>query len=160
MYQKECCKCWLITTTAIFKAYYYFKMQKYVSYGNFPCTLPSDDSFRQHHFTLLLGPNCLICTALNLYSFFNTKFWPNFKRSHQGINSPSRRTTGEGGTRLRGRFAQVLLDGLGIKGAQSYFVIFLFQNYWRFWYHKKAHIFLITHVIFYGWNMLRMEDID
>ena len=36
-----------------------------------------------------------------------------------------------------------------IKGAQSYLFNF-FSNFWRFWYHKKAHIFLITHVKFHG----------
>ena len=25
-----------------------------------------------------------------------------------------------------------------------------FPNFWRFWYHKKTHIFLITHVKFHG----------
>ena len=35
------------------------------------------------------------------------------------------------------------------KGAQSYFFNF-FPNFWRFWYHKKAHIFLITHAKFHG----------
>ena len=36
-----------------------------------------------------------------------------------------------------------------VKGAQSdLFNIFL--NFWRFWYHMKAHIFLITHVKFHG----------
>ena len=31
-----------------------------------------------------------------------------------------------------------------VKGAQSYLFNF-FSNFWRFWYHKKAHVFLITH---------------
>ena len=44
---------------------------------------------------------------------------------------------------------------LFIKGAQSYF-----SNFWQFWYHRKAHIFLITHVKFYSPNMLHLEDIN
>ena len=36
----------------------FFLMRKYVPYGNFPYTLPSDDSLRQHYFTLLIGLNC------------------------------------------------------------------------------------------------------
>ena len=46
------------------------------------------------------------------------------------------------------------------KGAQSYFFNFL-KNFWRFWYHhKKAHIFLSTHVKFHSQNMFHKEDID
>ena len=44
-----------------------------------------------------------------------------------------------------------------IKGAQSDLFNF-FPNFWRFWYHKKAHIFLITHVKFRSWKELRLED--
>ena len=39
-----------------------------------------------------------------------------------------------------------------LKGAQSYLL-----NFWRFWYHKKAHIFLLTHVKFHGWKVLHLE---
>ena len=42
---------------------------------------------------------------------------------------------------------------------QSYFFNF-FSNFWRFLYHKKAYIFLITHVEFHNWNMFIWEDID
>ena len=41
------------------------------------------------------------------------------------------------------------------KGVQSdffNFYIFSPQNFWRFLYHKKAYIFLITHVKFYSWK--------
>ena len=34
---------------------------------------------------------------------------------------------------------------LPFKGAQSYLINFFFSNFWRFCYHMKAHIFLITH---------------
>ena len=44
-----------------------------------------------------------------------------------------------------------------LKEAQSYFFNF-FSNFSGFWYHKKAHIFLITHVKFYNWNMFCLED--
>ena len=44
------------------------------------------------------------------------------------------------------------------KGAQSY--LFNFSQLWRLWYHKKAYIYLITHVKFYGWKVLRSEDIN
>ena len=46
-----------------------------------------------------------------------------------------------------------------IKGSQAYFFSF-FPNFWRFWYHKKAHISLIIHVKFCGWKMVRLEDIN
>ena len=46
-----------------------------------------------------------------------------------------------------------------VKGAQSYFFNF-FPNFWWFWYHKNAHIFLITHVKFHGLRVLRLEDIN
>ena len=29
-----------------------------------------------------------------------------------------------------------------------------------FWYHKKAHIFLIIHDKFHSWKMLQLEDIN
>ena len=35
-----------------------------------------------------------------------------------------------------------------LKGPKSY-LFHLFPNFWRFCYHKKAHIFLITHVKFH-----------
>ena len=31
---------------------------------------------------------------------------------------------------------------------------------WRFWHHKDAHIFQITLVKFYSWNMLHLKDIN
>ena len=40
-------------------------------------------------------------------------------------------------------------NGEGVKGAQSYLFNF-YSNFWRFCYHKKAHIFLITHRKFYS----------
>ena len=40
-----------------------------------------------------------------------------------------------------------------------FFFIF-FKNLGRFWYHKKAHIFLKTHVKFYSWKVFRLEDIN
>ena len=46
-----------------------------------------------------------------------------------------------------------------IKGAQSDFFNFL-KNFWRFWYHKKAHIFLITHGKFHSWKLFRLEGIS
>ena len=37
----------------------------------------------------------------------------------------------------------------------------IFSNFWRFWYHKKAQIFLITCVpLTAEICMFRMEDID
>ena len=35
-----------------------------------------------------------------------------------------------------------------------------FSNFWKFWYHKKAHIFLITYVKFQGWKVFRLEEIN
>ncbi len=35
-----------------------------------------------------------------------------------------------------------------------------FSNFRRFWYQKKAHIFLITPVKFYSWKMYRLKDIN
>ena len=46
-----------------------------------------------------------------------------------------------------------------LKGAQSYLFNFL-KNFWRFCYHKKAHIFLITHDKFYHWKLFCLEDIN
>ena len=46
-----------------------------------------------------------------------------------------------------------------LQGAKSYFFNF-FSNFWQFWYHKKADIFLITHVKFYNWNMFSCKDIN
>ena len=33
------------------------------------------------------------------------------------------------------------------------------SNFWSFFYHKKAHIFLVTHVKFHSWKVMRLEDI-
>ncbi len=46
-----------------------------------------------------------------------------------------------------------------IKGARSDCFRF-FSNFRRFWYQKKAHIFLITSGEFYSWKMYRLEDIN
>ena len=35
-----------------------------------------------------------------------------------------------------------------------------FSNLQRFWYQKKAHIFLITPCEFYSWKMYHLEDIN
>ena len=35
-----------------------------------------------------------------------------------------------------------------------------FSNFWRFWYHEKAHIFLITHGKFHSWKVSRLENIN
>ena len=35
----------------------------------------------------------------------------------------------------------------------------LFSSLLIFWYHKKAHIFPVTHVECYSWNMSHLEDI-
>ena len=46
------------------------------------------------------------------------------------------------------------------KEAQSY-LFNSFSNFWRFWYHKKAHIFLIIHGKFNSWKVfLHLEDIN
>ena len=44
-----------------------------------------------------------------------------------------------------------------IKGAQSYPFI---SNFRRFCYHKKAHIFLITHDKFNRWKVFHLEDVN
>ncbi len=46
-----------------------------------------------------------------------------------------------------------------LKGAQSDCLRF-FSNLRRFWYQKKAHIFLITPGEFYSWKMYCVEDIN
>ncbi len=46
-----------------------------------------------------------------------------------------------------------------IKGARSDCFRF-FSHFWRFWYQKKAHIFLISPGEFYSWKMYRLEDIN
>ena len=46
-----------------------------------------------------------------------------------------------------------------LKGAQSNFINFL-KNFWRFWYHKKADIFLITHVRFCSWKWFCLKGIN
>ena len=43
-----------------------------------------------------------------------------------------------------------------IKEAQTDFFNFI----WNILYHKKAHIFLITHGKFHGWKVFHLEDID
>ena len=35
-----------------------------------------------------------------------------------------------------------------------------FLNFWRFWYHKEAYIFLITHSKCCSWKSIRLEDIN
>ncbi len=50
-------------------------------------------------------------------------------------------------------------EGTSIKGARSDHFKF-FSNFRRFWYQKKACIFLITPGEFYGWKMYRLEDIN
>ena len=46
-----------------------------------------------------------------------------------------------------------------VKGPILSFQLF-FSNFWRFYYHKKAHIFLITHENFYIKEVFRLEDIN
>ena len=46
------------------------------------------------------------------------------------------------------------------KGAQSHFFNFFSFKLLVIWYHKKAHIFFMTVVKFYNWNMFRLEDIN
>ncbi len=46
-----------------------------------------------------------------------------------------------------------------LKGARSDCFRF-FSNFWRFWYQKKVHIFLITVGEFYSRKMYRLEDIN
>ena len=54
-----------------------------------------------------------------------------------------------------------LCDGwMHIKGAQSCLFNFFFPKFWRFCYHEKAHIFLITHDKVYSWKVFRLEDIN
>ena len=45
---------------------------------------------------------------------------------------------------------------LDLKKPSSIFLTF--SNFWRFQYHKKAHIFLRTHDKFYSWKVFRLED--
>ena len=45
-----------------------------------------------------------------------------------------------------------------LKGAQSYFFNF-FPNFWRFWYHREAHIFPLNAVKFHDWKLFCLEDI-
>ena len=33
----------------------------------------------------------------------------------------------------------------------------LFSIFWRFWYHKKAHVFLMTHGKFHSWKAFRWK---
>ena len=35
-----------------------------------------------------------------------------------------------------------------------------FSNFRKFWYQKKAHMFLITPGEFYSWKMYRLEGIN
>ena len=44
-----------------------------------------------------------------------------------------------------------------LKGPNSIFSFF--PNFWRFWYHKKAHMFLKTHDKFHSLKGFRLEDI-
>ena len=46
-----------------------------------------------------------------------------------------------------------------LKEPSPIFLTFL-KNFWRFWYHEKAHIFLITHGKFYSWKVFSLEDIS
>ena len=47
-----------------------------------------------------------------------------------------------------------------IKGTQSDFSTY-FSNFWRFWYHRIAHIFLITQdITFHNWKVFHLEDIN
>ena len=55
-----------------------------------------------------------------------------------------------------GKWVKVLV----YQRSPSYFFNFFFSNFLRFWYYKKTHIFLITRVKFYSWNMFRLEDIN
>ena len=48
---------------------------------------------------------------------------------------------------------------LALKELSPIFSTF-FSNFWRFRYHKKSHIFLITHSKFYNWEVFRLEDIN
>ena len=41
-----------------------------------------------------------------------------------------------------------------------FFFFYFVSNLWRFWYDKKAHIFLITHGKFHSWKVFRLEDIN
>ena len=43
------------------------------------------------------------------------------------------------------------------KGAQSDLFNF-FSNVWRFWYQKKADIFVTTHDKFHSWKVFCLED--
>ena len=40
------------------------------------------------------------------------------------------------------------------------FIQIMFSNFWRFCYHRKAHIFFITHGKFYRWKVFCLEDIN
>ena len=46
------------------------------------------------------------------------------------------------------------------QGAQADFFFNFFSNFWRFWNHKKAHIFLITHGKFQSWKVFYFKDIN
>ena len=37
---------------------------------------------------------------------------------------------------------------------------FFFSNFLRFWYHKKAHIFLVSHGKFHSCKAFHSEDIN
>ena len=57
-------------------------------------------------------------------------------------------------------FSQEFYIAIIVKGAQSYLFNFLKKNFWRFWYHKKGHIFLIALCKFYSWKVFHLEDIS
>ena len=45
-------------------------------------------------------------------------------------------------------------------GKSHIYFSFFFSNFLRFWYHKKAHIILISHGKFHSWKAFRSEDIN
>ena len=47
-----------------------------------------------------------------------------------------------------------------IKEPVWFFLFFFFSIFWRFWYHKKAHIYFITHVKAHSWKVFRLQDIN
>ncbi len=55
--------------------------------------------------------------------------------------------------------SSVYFDFQPFKGARSDWFRF-FSNFRRFWYQKKAHIFLITPGEFHSWKMYHLEDIN
>ena len=53
----------------------------------------------------------------------------------------------------------IQLHKLYLKEPSSIFSTF-FSNFWRFCYHKKGHIFFITHGKFYSQKVFHLEDIN